>query len=94
MREEFLELWFCEGCIEELQAFMASNVPHKYIVSGLEAAAQHREMEGKNEEQQNHQDHLPDLIELIFIKEVFVLCFVAGSVGLQISFAGAYEMHF
>ncbi|KAJ6966186.1 hypothetical protein NC652_003924 [Populus alba x Populus x berolinensis] len=33
------------------------------------AAAQHREMEGQNEEeQQNHQDHLPDLIELIFIK--------------------------
>lgn len=26
--------------------------------------------------------------------EVFVLCFVAGSVGLQISFAGAYELHF
>jgi hypothetical protein len=27
------------------------------------------EMEGQNEEeQQNHQDHLPDLIELIFIK--------------------------
>jgi len=33
------------------------------------AAAQHREMEGQNEEEpQNHQDHLPDLIELIFIK--------------------------